>query len=189
MPYNGSENRQYYLSRGRCPRCGGKNPVAEGRKQCAECMQRQKARHDAKVALWREEGRCTRCGSEREDERWKLCQACRTFCAGKNRHNAENAKARREALKAKGFCEQCGKTWAEPGRVRCKKCLEKNRTAGRREQARALFVERRNARREAGLCIDCGAPTEGKARCPRCLERNVDSNRIYRIRNGRKRWG
>lgn len=189
MQYDEKSNRQYYLSRGRCPRCGGANPVAEGRRACAECMGRQKARYDANVAKWRASGLCTRCGGERDDERWKLCQACRTFCAGKNRHNAENAKARREALKAKGFCEQCGKTWAEPGRVRCKKCLAKNRAAGRSERSRMLNIERRNMRREAGQCIDCGAPTEGKTRCTRCLERQVDSNRIYRIRQRTKKMG
>ena len=36
----------------------------------------------------------------------------------------------------------------------------------------AALKARRQERREAGLCIDCGKPSDGKARCPACTDRN-----------------
>ena len=72
--------------------------------------------------------------------------------------------------------------YAEPGRVQCRKCQDKSNAE---HKANDPGYARHNAMRQrwvdAGLCVDCGKPTEGFGRCPACLERQRDSNRKYKI--------
>ena len=174
------ENRRYYLSQGRCPRCGGKNPLIEGRCLCIECQKKHDEEQVKRRNLWRETGRCTRCGRERDD--WhKMCPQCREYMSDIRRDNARKAKERRDQLRAKGFCTLCGRTWAEPGRAWCKKCEERHKEYTKGEEYRAKVKARRQQRREAGLCIDCGKPALGKQCCPECIARRKDSTRKYQI--------
>lgn len=180
-------NRRYYLSRGLCPRCGGKNRVQDGRCLCVECQQKHDEEQRNRRDLWRESGRCTRCGAERDSEK-KMCAKCREYMADIRHQNAKNAKKRRDKLREAGMCTRCGKTWAESGRTTCKKCANRHNQYCKNPEYRAKQYERRQKRIEAGLCIDCGRPAEdGKQRCPRCIEMRQDSTRKYSIMRTIKR--
>lgn len=175
-----SDNRRYYLSRGRCPSCGGKNPVIEGHTLCIDCKRVHDEGQDKRRELWRDTGRCTRCGRERDD--WhKMCSACRAYMSDIKRQNSFKAKQRRDRLRAKGFCTRCGETWAEPGHAWCKRCAERHNADTRGEEYRAKVNARRQERREAGLCIDCGSPSLGRQLCPKCAEARRESAQKYRI--------
>jgi len=176
------ENRAYYLSRGLCPRCGGKAPVQPGRVLCKECQQKHDNDQKARRAKWKDEGRCTRCGRERDDPEKAMCAKCRKYMHDLRKGGAEYAKERRDMLREHGICTRCGIRYAEPFRAWCSKCQQKHRkeTAGDPKQI-ARAKERREVRKAAGLCIDCGRPSEGKSRCPRCAEARQESVRKYRI--------
>ena len=67
------ENAAYYLSIGRCPKCGGANPVEKGFKRCRPCADKQAERRQRYLS----EGRCPSCSSVREDSCYKTCRKCR----------------------------------------------------------------------------------------------------------------
>lgn len=78
-------------------------------------------------------------------------------------------RARRAAaynrIKQAGICPQCRKAPAAPGKTYCAYC-----TATQVAKAK----ERKNRRRAAGLCIDCGRPLPDNyahATCEDCLEK------------------
>ena len=175
-------NRLYYLSRGRCPRCGGSNPVAVGRVLCVECQVKHDTEQTERRNRWKEQGLCIRCGGERAEGK-NQCQKCLDDRNAKQ-ISAKASKARRDTLRAQGLCTVCGKTWAEPGRSRCKACLARHRAHDAKyDPTHAKTKARRQARIEAGLCIDCGKPTDrdGKQRCSACLAARRDSTRKYQI--------
>lgn len=179
-PEQEKANRLYYLSRGRCPRCGGQNPVEPGRKLCKECrIKASDARHDLRQRR-REAGVCTRCGNPLpEDSKFVQCEDCRVYIGTFRKFN----KRRYERLKAQGKCVKCG-DWAEPGRTMCRKCLDAHvayeRSYG--DQIKENKRQRREAYKAVGLCIDCGEPVDGEhTRCKRCREMRMDSCRKYRI--------
>lgn len=181
------ENRAYYLSRGLCPRCGGKARVEEGRVLCQDCQKKHDRWQKDSRAQWKEQGRCTRCGRERDTDT-VLCAKCRAYMADIRRDNAKVSKERRDKLREKGFCTRCGKTWAEPGHSFCGKCLERHRRETNTPEQKQKADARRRARVEAGLCIDCGKPTkDGKQRCRACVEARRDSTRKYQIMQRIKR--
>lgn len=171
------ENRAYYLRNGRCPRCGGKRPLANGRVLCLECQRKHDEDQRARLARWRAEGRCTRCGGETDAEHAQ-CQSCREYMAPIRR---AASKRWRDRMIEAGMCTRCGKTWAEPGRKYCRACLAKHAAETNTPENREKANLRRAERRAAGLCIDCGAPTEGHQRCERCLEMRRDSTRKHAI--------
>ena len=94
----------------------------------------------------------------------------------------------REWYKSKGICNQCGRTWAEPGKVLCKTCQKRSFASQKRrdpdgEQHKQYVKALRDERRAKGLCIDCGAPNDGiHTRCKRCVAKRQESNRIYKLR-------
>lgn len=191
MAYNSEKtkaNREYYLRNGRCPRCGGANPVEPGRHRCRECaLKSSNARREQRIKR-REDRRCTRCGKTLpEDSRYIQCNECRTYL---RKYQVFN-KARYEQLKAEGKCVKCGE-WAAPGKTMCRKCLDNHIANGHsrgdryKEQKRA----RRDAYRSVGRCIDCGRPVdEGHTRCKRCRDLRMDSTRKYRIMKKIKQGG
>jgi len=72
-------NTAYYLSQGRCPRCGGKQPVEPGLKRCKQCGIKEsqgRARRRKQLAAT---GRCPSCGRPREDAEFKTCRHCRGY--------------------------------------------------------------------------------------------------------------
>ena len=82
-------NTADYLSQGRCPRCGGRNPVEPGFKRCRPCALREsESRRRQRERYW-QQGRCPSCGHKREDPEFKTCRSCRgksrmIFAAKKN---------------------------------------------------------------------------------------------------------
>lgn len=74
----------------------------------------------------------------------------------------------------RGRCPDCnGANFVEPGRCRCTKC---------RERRSELDSERRERRREAGLCTRCGKPVdvEGYVWCSKCRAKSAKSSRKSR---------
>lgn len=179
--YDAKANRAYYLSRGRCPRCNGKNPVEPGKHECRECSIRISEKLRELRVIRRENGQCTRCGKVLENgTKYVQCADCRKYNGNYFKFN----KSRYERCKEDGECVKCGHP-AEPGRTMCRKCLdahieyERNCKAGLRETKR----QRRADRIAAGLCIDCGKPVGDSehTRCKRCRDMRMDSCRKYRI--------
>jgi len=173
-------NYNYYLSIGKCPRCGGKHPVQKGKHVCRECSLKQSEQRREKRVFFKENGLCARCGKPLPvDSRFMQCQECRDYIGSFRKFN----KARYESLKRAGKCVKCG-DWAEPGRTLCKKCLDDHRKTEQSygEAYRDRKRQRRQERIAEGLCIDCGRPTDnGHTRCIRCREMRMDSTRKYRI--------
>lgn len=94
-------------------------------------------------------------------------------------------KERYRWYKERGICTTCGRTWAEPGKVRCKACEAKIAACHekRREERRQAKQEQRQQRIAAGICTECGKrpATEGMRMCPRCRAMRNDSTRKYKI--------
>lgn len=98
--------------------------------------------------------------------------------------------------KAWGRCPQCGRNPPTPGYRWCADCRDYSsamrmayrarESAGEREERLARHREQagrlRAERRQAGLCIMCGTPLDGRSasRCRRCLKRAAESQRRRR---------
>ena len=171
-------NRLYYLGIGKCPRCGGANPVAPGRPLCVECQIKHDTEQTNRRNRWRAEGRCTRCGGETDPDHVQ-CAKCREEMKGiRNRA----AKKWRDGLREEGRCTRCGIRFAEYGHSHCSICLKRHKESQfRYDPGGKKHAARRQARRDAGLCIDCGKPTDGHSRCPRCIELQRDRTRKHKI--------
>lgn len=177
-------NREYYLSRGLCPKCNGRRRLAPGRRSCEVCAKEnreiKRRTHERRIA----EGLCTQCGKPLDDRAHKTCEACRQRNYAKRSDlDREANKARYEAYLEKGICPGCGQRWAEPGHTYCAGCLAKNRRSQKKNPENAekkrQMVRRR---RENGLCVDCGRPAiPGRQCCARCRDSRRDSVRKYRI--------
>jgi hypothetical protein len=180
--YDAKANRAYYLSRGLCPRCGGKRPVEPGRCKCTECRERDtglvKQRRDA----WTAAGLCSRCGRPIEREGYKTCNVCRSKSKVYEQTNAKNVKALHDRRLDAGKCVRCGTRWAEGGHTMCRLCMDKQKQRHKRYDPDGSKAKARREKRIAeGLCVDCGRPTEGFKRCRRCLDMRKDSWRKYAI--------
>ena len=113
----GKANRQYYLSRGRCPRCGGKHPVLEGRVLCEECQAKHDEEQIERRKRWKTEGKCTRCGSERGGD-GVLCPKCKAYMTDIRHNNAQVCKDRRERFRMEANVHAAAyamPSWAEAG--------------------------------------------------------------------------
>ena len=140
--------------------------------------------------------KCSRCGVMFEPEpgdTHKTCPHCREY---RKLHRDENNQANRERYafyREHGICITCGQTWAEPGRTRCMACQKKQKAYknlhdpnGNKQKERNRV--RKEARMEAGLCVDCGRKAEpGSCRCRRCINMRMDSTRKYNIMKRIKR--
>lgn len=183
MAYN-KANREYYLSHGRCPRCGGRNPILPGYVMCAEC----KAKHDATQRRRAEDFKarnvCRRCGAPLGDDTHKNCRKCREYLARFRDANNERLRKIYAERKGTGICTRCGKRAVMPGHSYCGICLEKHKAeVNRYDPGREKSKARRQRLQESGRCVDCGKPRNGdnKWRCPTCLARQRDSMQKYRI--------
>ncbi len=163
------------VAAGMCPRCGERPPAPE-RSQCEPCLAKDAAAGRARDA------RLRAAGLPRRDP------------AREREYAREHTRRQTEARKAEGLCTTCGESPAAPGRVSCEPCLERRRASDRakyaagkaagklyggadpevrRRAARARSKRRREAWREAGLCVRCGAPpaVEDGTICTPCLEK------------------
>lgn len=112
----------------------------------------------------------------------------------------KNAQSDREHSKARywwyvdrGLCPQCGITYAEPGHVRCKRCMLMGAAYLKRldpdGSRHSEYVKALRADCKArGVCADCEKPVEeGHTYCERCRARRAENNRIFRMRKRLKR--
>jgi len=171
------ENRLYYLSRGRCPVCGGLRPVVEGSKWCEVCRDKNCAKEKERRDKRRAEGLCVRCGEPLGDDKHVQCEKCRARDRELKRRQSQYY-----IRKEKGMCVSCGARAARAGKVLCSRCAMRSRNYSKaRDPGWAKQRAMREARKAAGLCVDCGKPSEGLARCSRCREMRHESVLKYRI--------
>lgn len=144
----------------------------------AEKAQRRQLR--AERLAW---GRCTNCGGKREDEKYRMCDACREKCRDSGKrvrekgNGLEQARIRMRELyherAEQGLCIQCGKVHVWVGTL-CDACKAKKDAA---RKAR----EKRHA--QEGRCIKCGRPHDGDTlTCRECLDRMRKNMRNYKER-------
>ena len=157
-------------AQGLCPECG-KRPPAPDASACAPCGDRRQAAERARHAKASAAGKPY--GGRDPEKRRKLGRE-------KSRRRA------RKRLEA-GLCARCGKHPPVDGGRTCEVCLENRQAAERRRYA---------AKRAAGRCTRCDAPTfAGEARCGPCAgrensgrspeKRNAAARRLYARRRAR----
>ena len=172
---------------GLCVRCGRVAPV-EGGRTCEGCRVRRRAADRLRAARRRDAG-ITRL---RDPEARKA--------------EYRRARERADERLARGLCAQCGLNAHEPDRRLCKTCGKKRRAAerkryrrarqaglkygrksplGKRRQARIRSRKRRQARRDANVCVRCARhrPVPEGASCEDCLiARRAAEKAIYSAR-------
>ena len=162
-------------ARGLCPRCGMRKPEPD-HSVCGTCAEKRRTTDRARAAKRRAAGiRRVR---------------------DPNARQAEYARARQRTAErlAQGLCATCGRHPPEPDRCLCAHCGERRReseraryragkTAGhsyggrnadsKRRQARRRGRTLQRARRQASLCIRCGAcpPVQRGSSCEPCLRK------------------
>ena len=192
------EKYMFDKERGICTRCHRERAMI-GRVRCPECYEKVKQYAKEKYAFNKERGMCVRCRKEKAMIGSVHCQTCA----------AKKAKEDRETYvfyREHGICARCRKEKAMIGRVYCQKCAEEGadrkaeRYAAMKENEKAeytarnvlSFRKRRQARREAGICLDCGKRRvrEGCVRCTECLIARRRKNRKSGIpRSARPEYG
>lgn len=122
-------------------------------------------------------------------------------------NRSQRQKANHAYLKSRGRCVYCGGVRpAEPGRVKCFECLEKDRirhnekryveTADEREKRlaglRKCYVSRVETRKANGLCTRCGRklPYSTYLTCPECRLKNRKQKEKYKTEDSlpRSMW-
>ena len=175
------------IARDLCVRCGRVAPVEDGR-TCEGCRARRRISNRARAEKRRSAG----------------IRRVRDPVARK----AEYRRARQRAVDrvARGLCGKCGLHEHEPDRRLCAGCgeqarrVERKRYAkaraagltygrtsphGKRRQARIRSRKRRQARRDANVCVRCARhrPVPGGASCEDCLiARRAAEKAIYSAR-------
>lgn len=93
-----------------------------------------------------------------------------------------------EWYKSHGICVNCHKEKAAKGRARCLNCLDYASVyrltyyKGLTDGEKARRNNRRRTLHEMGLCVECGAPADGKSwRCKRCNAKNSARMRERRL--------
>lgn len=133
----------------------------------------------------KEQGLCVKCG----DIARKGKTTCRSCLDKDIQHNKE----RKEKLKLLGLCITCGHRQAEPHRVRCFECCEKNRiySENRRKQdevkqnIKKSDKERYETNKMQGICTHCGKkPKEKGLVCISCYNKKRANQRRYDDRHG-----
>ena len=141
------------VAAGVCVRCA--RPAIAGRTMCEQ----HKNEHQDKRANRRYHGRCFHCSHE--------AVAGRSMC---QRH-LDTSREKQQRRADRGFCRRCPQR-AAIGSRHCDSCL--------RQRATEEKVKRkRNA--EAGLCVACSAPADGKVFCPTCREKSRKHFRRLKI--------
>ena len=110
---------------------------------------------------------CLYCSNPAYEEGIELCEACLLGSAIKaaraRKATYAGTREKRRAKRAKGLCGKSGcVAKAAPGLSMC---------AAHNKAQNERAARRYQARRDAGVCIDCGRPSGSKARCGACLER------------------
>ena len=137
------ERAEGRFARGDCARCG-RHPHEPDRRLCAQCGDRRRRRERERYARARSEG-CLYGGKPVSAKRKQA-----------RRRSRKRQKQRRDAAQ----CIRCGKRPPVEGGSSCETCLD-----SRRATDRATYA----ARRTAGMCTRCSAPTfDGVPLCGPC---------------------
>ena len=106
----------------------------------------------ARRKTWKEQGKCVKCGGERDSERVK-CGSCRELA----KKTYERAKKR---CKDRNLCLDCGKWFCLDGNARCKICYLK-RVAHKRLGSTSKWKEIDGLfEQQSGLCPYTGIPLQ-----------------------------
>ena len=181
-PEREKANREYYRAQGRCYRCGGKRPLMPGKALCEHCYTVQIEGNRRRIAYRKANRLCRMCGKPLGDSKTQLCAECHE--KGAHRREVANAKLqeKRHKRKEEGKCVECGIRWAEPGKTRCQRCLDRKKQNERdADSGWRNRNERRAMLKAQGRCIDCGRKSKGFARCFSCRGKRLDSQRKYVI--------
>ena len=170
---------------GLCLKCGKTEPAPE-RTLCEPCAEKRRAADRARSARLRAEGK-----PRRDPDNAK-------------RYERERSRRLHAERKAAGIYTKCGKAPARPERTTCEPCAEQHRARDRARHARAKAEgipyggrdpearrrtgrkrsrRRSEARRAAGVCVNCATPAPGgKAYCDPCARtrsrrRNLEAKR------------
>ena len=135
------------------------NTILEARKQrhrdkCRERKRELRAERLEKVL-------CPRCGSEREDKDYQLCNKCR-----EKKRNADADNMQR------GLCRNCGGSREDLTTQHCTKCKEFQRTTGLKKKY-SITVEdyTRMSEEQGGVCWICKRTTDtGNLHIDHCHE-------------------
>jgi hypothetical protein len=159
---------------GLCPRC--ELPHDRETIHCQSCIQ---GIQTVLRELWRArraQGLCEKCGGAREGTTiW--CQHCR-------RRAYAVQKAIRESRLRKNQCVRCGSSQKERQKRYCSKCRSRQS-----KYFREWYLELRDARKIAGLCLSCGKKPaqDGALSCAECIYRRRAKLRRYREEKARIR--
>lgn len=135
---------KFYQEQGICPRCR-KNILFGNEKSCLECraiaannmakyyqsvdkeeyLARRKERSAKLLEYRRENGLCTRCGSEKSDNKFAYCNSCRikVNLKGNEYRIRKRKKPNREIWSENGLCVKCGSERYKDYKI-CKTCYE-----------------------------------------------------------------
>ena len=149
-----SELREWYKAHGICVCCGQENVAVSGETLCLQC-------------------------------KFKYRESNRRYYANHKNELKHKVKDQKKQLykerKEQGICVTCGKHEAQTGKVRCGKCLAKDRRM-HIKKARAEGVLPHSMLGNGEYCYTCGKPANGAKLCPKCLEtsrRTIAYARIF----------
>ena len=110
-----------------------------------------------KEKLFGSEKQCITCRQKNYDRKKPLAEEKRI------EYNENFKKNQRELYKYRkenGICTRCGKHNAEPGKAKCRTCLDKDAYIHRKARFDEINIV--EYRKENGLCYYCGNPIEDK---------------------------
>ena len=133
----------------------------------------------------KEQGLCVKCGD--------IARKGKTTCRSCLDKNIQHNKERKEKLKLLGLCITCGHEQAEPNRVKCWECAERDRISSEkrrkdkevRKQIAKADKSRYEKNKEGGICTHCGKkPKEKGLVCISCYNKKRANQRRYDDRHG-----
>lgn len=138
----------------------------------------------------KEQGRCVQCGKDNPDKSHVRCPSCREITSIRRRILYQYATQ-------DGVCVHCRSRMAEPGKLSCVECAEKDREYRKKRNVAGNYNTNRDAKRkrsrelkEKGLCYRCGirdASAPGK-KCDICRDKAKKYKDKYRNGLPRYEW-
>lgn len=130
-----------------------RDPITTGT-LCERCRIRSRKNAVLRSQMWKQQSKCTKCGSDRDSELSK-CASCRQLAS----ESYLRSKKRNDDL---GICVDCGKQSAIQGNRRCIACYVK-RVAGKRtgdisrqQELQKLFEQQQGVCPYTGLILSLG---------------------------------
>lgn len=133
----------------------------------------------------KEQGLCVKCGDKAREGK-TTCRKCLD-------RDIQNNKERKEKLKLLGLCITCGHEQAEPNKVKCFECSERDRVASEnrrkdkevRKQIAKADKDRYERNKANGICTHCGKKQKEKGLvCISCYNKKRANQRRFDDRHG-----